>query len=304
MTQFQTILCPVDPAASSDIALHYAMALGDWLDARVTVLAVRPHGWRIGRRSAASRTGSEAAEALTALEQRLRQVSRPSVDLQVVEGAVGREIVRGARDLQADLLVMSARRLGRIEQLLFGSVIEHVLRHTACPVLLVPPEAGSPPATPAEVFDRIVCGVDRSPDSRRALAYALALGRRQVTVVHALEDFADEHARFARHFNTVACWREVEAEIRADYEALVPEQARLWCAIDVAVPFGRAGLALIDAADASRATLLVIGTAGLHTPLGATTRYVIQKAPCPVLAVPHARTRTPQRPTSQEAGHT
>lgn len=296
MTGFETILCPVDPVAPSEAALQHAMALGEWSAGGVTVLAVRPHGWRIGRAPVTGRDGRRGENG-TAFEDRIRQLASQPVRVQMVEGAVGREIVRAVSEHGADVLVMGVRPLGRIERLLFGSVTEYVLMHTSAPVLIVPPGAGSPPSSPAAMFERIVCGVDRSPESRRALAFALSLGKRHVAVVHALEDFSDEHPRFAGHFNSVECWREVESELRADYEALVPEAARLWCEVEVVVPFGSAGRVLVDAAEARKASLLVIGTAGWHGSFGGTARYVIQKAPCPVLAVPRgtsAKTAAPR----------
>lgn len=295
MTQFETILCPIDPASPSEVGLEYAITLADWCDARITVLAVRAHGWRVGGLGDTRRGGSQAREGTSGLERRIRRFSSRPVQFEVVEGAVGRQIIRAARDLRTDLIVMGARHLGRIERLLFGSVIEHVLRHTSCAVLIVPPRAGLPPSDPTALFERIVCGVDRSLESHRALALALALGRRHLVIVHALEDFADEAPRFQRHFNTPECWRAVEPDIRADYEALVPEESRLWCAIEVVVPFGWAGGVLIQEAEARRASLVVIGTSGSHSPFGTTARHVIQRAPCPVLAVPRGGTPADRR---------
>ena len=291
MTRFETILCPIDLAAPSEIALDHAIALGEWSAAEVTVLAIRPHGGLAGRMSRAGWRGSPSAEHAPALAERIRQVSGRAVSVEEAEGAVGRETVRAAGDLRADLIVMAARQTWRIERLLFGSVTEHVLMRTRCPVLIVPPGRGPAPSPPAALFERIVCGVDRSLESHRGLAYALALGGCHLTLAHALEDFADEDPRFAGHFNSAACWREVEPDIRAEYERLVPEEARLWCAIDVVVTVGRAESVLIEAAKARRASLMVIGTAGMHLPVGTTARHVIERAPCPVLAVPRAPPR-------------
>ena len=306
MPGFEAILCPVDPAAPSEVVLQHASALGEWFAADVTVLAVRPHGWRAGRVPVTRRNDRQHAEDVPGLEERIRQLSGPSVRVQVVEGAVGGEIVRATRNSRVALVVMGAREPGRIERLLFGSVVEHVLMHTSSPVLIVPPGTGSPPSSTAALFERIVCGVDRSPESRRALAYALSLSRSHLAVVHAVEDFSDEDPRFARHFNTIECWREVEPEIRADYDRLVPEDGRLWCTVEVVVPFGRAGAVLIEAAEARRASLLVIGTAGVHSLFGTTARYVIRKASCPVLAVPRTAARATGRPlrtSSATAAH-
>jgi nucleotide-binding universal stress UspA family protein len=62
------------------------------------------------------------------------------------------------------------------------------------------------------------------------------------------------------------------------------------------VPLGRAGGVLMAAAEARQASLVVIGTAGWHSPFGTTARYVIQHAPCPVLAVPRGPGRAHGRP--------
>jgi nucleotide-binding universal stress UspA family protein len=288
MPRFETILCPIHPAAPSEVALQHALAFGDWFDARVTILDVRPHGRRVGRVPGAGQTASPSATRASALEERIQQASAHSVRVQVVQGAVGREIIRAADVLRADLIVMGARQVGRVERLLLRSVVEHVLTHTSCPVLILSPEAGSPPSSAGALFERIVCGVDRSLESHRALGYALSLSHRHLAVVHALEGFSEEDPRFRGHFNTVECWRKAGPEIQADYEELIPEEARLWCAIEVVVPFGRAGGVLIEEAEARQASLVVIGAAGRHSPFGTTARHVIQEARCPVLAVPRA----------------
>lgn len=46
-------------------------------------------------------------------------------------------IVRDATTHASDLIVMGARGLGMVKRLLLGSVSESVLRHAACPVLIV-----------------------------------------------------------------------------------------------------------------------------------------------------------------------
>ena len=60
-------------------------------------------------------------------------------DPMIVEGIPFVEIVKIAKDLDADLLVVGSRGAGaRLDQLLFGSTAEKVLRACPCPVLCVP----------------------------------------------------------------------------------------------------------------------------------------------------------------------
>ncbi len=49
----------------------------------------------------------------------------------------GEAIVRCAKELDVELIVMGKHRLGFVEQLVAGSVAEKVIRHAPCPVLIV-----------------------------------------------------------------------------------------------------------------------------------------------------------------------
>jgi nucleotide-binding universal stress UspA family protein len=57
----------------------------------------------------------------------------------IVEGIPFVEIVKVANDLQVDLIAIGTTRAAtRVDQLLFGSTAEKVLRASRCPVLCVP----------------------------------------------------------------------------------------------------------------------------------------------------------------------
>ena len=62
------------------------------------------------------------------------------VQLRVVTGTAGRQILETAREARAQLIVLATR--GSVS-LLLGTVSQYVLRRAPCPVLVVPP------ATPA-----------------------------------------------------------------------------------------------------------------------------------------------------------
>ena len=50
-----------------------------------------------------------------------------------------------ADELEADLIVVGSRGLGRIRRTIAGSVSESVFRHARCPVMVVRPR-GTPPS--------------------------------------------------------------------------------------------------------------------------------------------------------------
>ena len=63
--------------------------------------------------------------------------------------------VQLAHDFDVDMIVMTVHRSGPdVEQLLFGSTAERVLRLAPCPVLIVPEVVAPPPPVPAGAVDR------------------------------------------------------------------------------------------------------------------------------------------------------
>lgn len=53
------------------------------------------------------------------------------------EGHIVEEVLKTAREEQFDLIVMGARGVSRITEILLGSVSDGVMRHAPCPVLVV-----------------------------------------------------------------------------------------------------------------------------------------------------------------------
>jgi nucleotide-binding universal stress UspA family protein len=78
----------------------------------------------------------------------------------IIDGIPFLKIVQLAHDFDVDMIVMTVHRSGPdVEQLLFGSTAERVLRLAPCPVLIVPEVMAPPPPAPAGE-------VDRHPDER------------------------------------------------------------------------------------------------------------------------------------------
>lgn len=69
----------------------------------------------------------------------------------IVEGRPFLKITQLARDLDVDMIVMTVHRgATQVEQFLFGSTAERVLRLAPCPVLVVPETAVASAAEPTE----------------------------------------------------------------------------------------------------------------------------------------------------------
>src|SRR5688572_24697369 len=181
MLTIERVLCPVDLSDISERALRHAAALAAWYEARLTALFVRT-GDRVEsteRDLAAvvdSAVGAQAAHVL------------------VTDGDVVSEILRLATALPADFIVMGTHGASGFKQWLLGSVTERVLREAPCPVLTVPPRVAQQ-SPEAVSLATVVCAVDFSPSSMRALDYAASIARKaggRLVLIHALEWFDEE----------------------------------------------------------------------------------------------------------------
>lgn len=95
----------------------------------------------------AAETGMSSAELLAMAEQDGKQLlaefrQRSSLQPPPLEflpiGKPGAEIVKAAKDWPADVIVIGSHGRGGLKRLLLGSVAEAVMRHSPCPVLVIP----------------------------------------------------------------------------------------------------------------------------------------------------------------------
>ena len=149
------------------------------------------------------------------------------------------------------------------------------------------------------VFDRVLCGIDTSPESLEAVRQADALqgDRGSLTVVAALDQSVTVHAG----------WTALSAAsgLRADAEAALSAAEAEAPGATCRLVEGRADQVLLSEAAQLGATLVAVGTHGLSRPvgiaLGTVTTHVLHDAPCSVL-VARARPADAQTPRSVVVG--
>jgi len=154
--QFRRILCAVDFSESSLDALALAINMAQEADAQLTLLHVVEFSPALSEASLIpaldlSRVReAAAADARRKLHALIPESARTycTVETAVVEGRAYRDILRHATESQTDLIVMGVHGRGALDLLVFGSTTHHVIRASACPVLIVRPahadRTGSP----------------------------------------------------------------------------------------------------------------------------------------------------------------
>jgi nucleotide-binding universal stress UspA family protein len=271
-TPTRRILVAYDGSEDAEIALRWAAEEARSTGRGLHVVAVDD--------AVTSPWGTEAVhrgeKVLAGVEERLGDLD---VVLETRIGNVTGEVLRAA--VSADLVVLGSRGHGRAEDLLVGSVSQHVVRHAPRPVVVVRP-------THAPDSRRIVVGVDGSVTSSAALDWACARAERTgetVVALHAWRTRApstDVWSAKARAPEGLAHREVLLAESVAGMRVDHPDVAIEQEAIPVApVP------CLVDAS--RNASLLVVGSHGLGffggLLLGSVSQAVLQRAECPVAVV-------------------
>lgn len=145
---FRSILCPVDFSTHSRDALQHAVETARRFGGRVTVMFVNDPLLLItasrssgGRRQFVERTRLELARFVT---RSIATVPRmqDEITILVATGHPADEILRTAKRLRSDLIVIGTQGLSGFQKLFFGSTTEQVLRRVAIPVLAIPPSKG------------------------------------------------------------------------------------------------------------------------------------------------------------------
>ena len=136
---FRSILCPVDLSATSRAAARTAAVMAGRFKAKLIVVFVddpllSQAAARFDEDEITRRTQAEVTKfVLKAIGPLIR------CTYEIVNGDPAEEILKAARRLGADLIVMGTQGHRGPKRLFFGSTADAVLRRSTIPVLVVPP---------------------------------------------------------------------------------------------------------------------------------------------------------------------
>ena len=299
MIEIPRILCPVDFSEASQHAIDYAVALARWYTARLTVLHVH-NVMPVASIAAEQVPGFTLGPELRAgLLRDLERFVEPTgadavpVDFVVAEGPAAHTIVDHAKAEGFGLIVLGTHGRSGFERFLLGSVAERVLHRASCPVLAVPAKAPQPRSAP--LFKRILCGIDFSDCSLRALEYALSLAQETdavLTLAHVFETDASMPPDWRTSFQPAAV-REalvaLERERCLRLAHVAPANATGSCTIETVMACGPSARELLRLANERDADVIVLGVRGRNAAdlllFGSTANRVVRRAVCPVLVV-------------------
>jgi len=137
---FEKILVPLDGSEHSIKALEIAVQIALKFDGQITLI----HVCSIGNLEAYPRPIDEFIQAIRKNGTKILADGEKKVKAEGItaekllkEGHPVEEIIKSCKDDEFDLIVIGARGLSKIKEILLGSVSDGVTRHAHCPVVVV-----------------------------------------------------------------------------------------------------------------------------------------------------------------------
>lgn len=291
------LLVPTDFSTAAEVACRLAARLAMRAEAGLIVFHALPEMElleEVGRTR--GRTQEEVLDDVldrlrewfeTVVPAEIRRFLAVEVKVRVGEPTLG--IAWAAKRSGADLILMATQGRTGLAHLFVGSVTETVLRTAPVPVLALRSGQEDRPLTTVQ---RILWATDLSPVSEGAWPYALKLAdllAAEVVLLHVVRPA--ELAGIAEYpVPPPAGWLErYLAPLEHELERRQQEVEALGLAVRRKILVGAPAEIIVEEAQTERADLIVMGTHGrtglTHVLLGSVAEAVIQKAPCPVLAV-------------------
>ncbi len=282
MNLLERILVPTDFSPAAEGAVRMAVFVAKQLDSKISLLHVMPTTVNVHANVRAIFVDKIGGH-LKQIAEQIRAEGIPSVDTVVEEGVPFEHIDLHATQRDVNVIIMAAGTSGDGGSVRLGNTTARIRRKAAKPVWIVPP--GSSPQV-----NKILCPVDGSKSSGRALKNAIHLARRfpaELTVLMVVQGLPDCYDRFGQ----VAVMAEQASarEQLPQFEQFLAEfdlQDVTW---NKTIRYGKPYQEILNAARETHSDLLVMGSVGKtgfsRILVGGVARRVAQEIPCSIVTV-------------------
>lgn len=266
-----SILVASDFSPGARLALDRAVLLAGEHNCRLTVVHVTDDPGEDPVRQAIARLGRELPDRTRAAVT--AETGKPFV-----------EIIRKARDVDAELVIVGAHGADSIRAVFTGTTAEQVVRKGDRPVLVVKEQAAGP-------YRDVLVAIDFSEHSRRAVEFAARLApsaHHHVLHVAALPGEGRLRTAGLSPSSLRSLRGTVRRETRPRLDAFLTG-SQLAPAHTAHLQTGRPEVVIPAAASRLKVDLVAVGTHGMgglrHVLVGSVAQHVLRDARCDVLAV-------------------
>jgi nucleotide-binding universal stress UspA family protein len=295
--KIETILVPLDFSRASMEALDYAVSLSKQLRATIHLLHVHPPDEAVSVPGGAHLL-LQSAEAIERLNEELTGIHRKRVEpfcpenCHIRGGRPYQEIIGLARELDANLIVLSTRGYSGLKHLLLGSTAEQVVRSAPCPVL-VARKRRSKASPEAFGIRTILVPTDFSQCALAGAEYAAFLAKTlgaTLRLFHAIYPYTNYVFVDRAGVRLSGLVEAVEETARQEMDALKQMDFLRGQPVQTETRPGYAVDEICAAASEPDVDLIVTATHGRtglkHTLIGSVAEHVVRYASCSVLVVP------------------
>jgi nucleotide-binding universal stress UspA family protein len=298
--KIEKILVPLDFSPASMEALDDAVSLAKQFRAAIHLLHVHPPDEAASVPSAAHLL-LQSAEAIERLNEELTGIHRKHAPTFCPEncyirgGQPYQEIVRLAREIDADLIALSTRGHSGLKHLLLGSTAERVVRSAPCPVLVARKRKRRSKASPKALAIRtILVPTDFSQCALEGAQYAAFLARTlgaTLRLFHAIYPYTNYVFVDRVGVRLSGLVEAVNETARQEMDALKQMDFLGGLPVQTETRPGHAVDEICAAASEPDVDLIVTSTHGRtglkHTLIGSVAEHVVRYAKCPVIVVPN-----------------
>ena len=172
---FDTVMVPLDGSTFAEAALPLATGLTRRSRGRMELVTVHEPVPAFAQADweASAREWSE--HYLREVDRRLGDTGFETETI-VLSGGVAGQLERRAEEAGIDLMVMATHGRGALSRAWLGSVADHFVRHSPCPVILITPDADEEVSLASDPdISTILVPLDGSSFSESVLDHAVAL---------------------------------------------------------------------------------------------------------------------------------
>ena len=140
MPIFEKILVPLDGSESSLHALEKAVEIAKKFEGKITLINVyNVSSFKVTPSQVFNYVIEIRKAGESILEEAKKIVKAEGIEVITIveEGHIVEKIVNKAKEENFDLIVLGARGISKIKEILLGSVSQGVISHSPCPVLVV-----------------------------------------------------------------------------------------------------------------------------------------------------------------------
>jgi nucleotide-binding universal stress UspA family protein len=288
-----TVVVPTDFSAESLKALRYAAGLVRKFGAKLHVVHVSEVDFAV---PGPSQPGRNLQLSETQIREELEAGTGDSIAA-TVHGRTGRafdQICRFAREIEADLVVMSTHGRTGLKRLFLGSNAERVVQHSGSPVLVVRQSEREFVAEGAPLqIQTILVPTDFSGSSMEALDYAVEFGRQFGARLVLFHSFSVPELittdPYGPH-NMPVTPEQARSAAEDQMREFVKDFDFGGVDFETQITTGRAAEEICDYAEKQKMDLIITSThcrtGFMHVLIGSIAEHVVRYARSPVLVVP------------------